>query len=369
MIHQGHAVVESQGVLIAECGPGEFLGEAGSGSSGVMETHLGGDQRSSKSMASLMDLMTLVFLGYRSISLKWTDLGNKNYGQDGRHAFFGIHWIDWDLCITVQESRRFLVVMFWNGFSFPSKLQLETTFRGRWQSWAFPKPPVLQSGRRRRSSHTRWRWLFHPFSDEKSPPKLIFVSFLLFFPVNSWRYLQKFTATPPKTNMEPQNWWFVDVSPFLRVYFQVPCWFSGVYLLHQPPRFAQMSGTFDAGGVRWIPRRASEIKRALVFLRGANLGWFQDANNPFKPQLLGLGEVYTKASTDFSKRFKSDNWSIIVSIRTTTSNFLWTATFQIVVTHFARCEMRRLWIRELQRTSMRKPASNWPPNPSALAKG
>lgn len=30
MIHQGHAVVESQGVLIAECGPGEFLGEAGS---------------------------------------------------------------------------------------------------------------------------------------------------------------------------------------------------------------------------------------------------------------------------------------------------------------------------------------------------
>lgn len=94
MIHQGHAVVESQGVLIAECGPGEFLGEAGSGSSGVMETHLGGDRRSSKSMASLMDLMTLVFLGYRSISLKWTDLGNKNYGQDGRHAFFGIHWID-----------------------------------------------------------------------------------------------------------------------------------------------------------------------------------------------------------------------------------------------------------------------------------
>lgn len=45
MIHQGHAVVESQGVLIAECGPGEFLGEAGSGSSGVMETHLGGSKK------------------------------------------------------------------------------------------------------------------------------------------------------------------------------------------------------------------------------------------------------------------------------------------------------------------------------------
>ena len=27
---------------------------------------------------------------------------------------------------------------------------------------------------------------------------------------------------PPKTNMEPQNWWFVDVSPFPRGYFQVP---------------------------------------------------------------------------------------------------------------------------------------------------
>ena len=28
MIHQGTAMVESQGVFIAECGPGEFLGEA-----------------------------------------------------------------------------------------------------------------------------------------------------------------------------------------------------------------------------------------------------------------------------------------------------------------------------------------------------
>ena len=34
--------------------------------------------------------------------------------------------------------------------------------------------------------------------------------------------------TPPKTNMEPQNWWFVDVSPLSRGYFQVPCLFSGV---------------------------------------------------------------------------------------------------------------------------------------------
>ena len=145
-----------------------------------------------------------------------------------------------------------------------------------------------------------------PFSDEKSPPKLILVSFLLFFPVNSWRYLQKFTATPPKTNMEPQNWWFVDVSPFLRVYFQVPCWFSGVYLLHQPPRFAQMSGTFDAGGVRWIPRRASEIKRALVFLRGANLGWFQDANN------LSLScWVWVKYTQKLQQIFRKDSSQII----------------------------------------------------------
>ena len=29
--------------------------------------------------------------------------------------------------------------------------------------------------------------------------------------------------TPPKTNMEPQNWSFVDVSPFPRGYVQVPC--------------------------------------------------------------------------------------------------------------------------------------------------
>ena len=35
--------------------------------------------------------------------------------------------------------------------------------------------------------------------------------------------------TPLKINMEPKNWWFVDVSPFPRGYFQVPCLFSGVY--------------------------------------------------------------------------------------------------------------------------------------------
>ena len=29
--------------------------------------------------------------------------------------------------------------------------------------------------------------------------------------------------TPPKTNMEAKNWWFVDVSPFPRGHFQVPC--------------------------------------------------------------------------------------------------------------------------------------------------
>ena len=35
-------------------------------------------------------------------------------------------------------------------------------------------------------------------------------------------------GTPPKTNMEPKNCLFVDVSPFPRGYFQVPCLFSGV---------------------------------------------------------------------------------------------------------------------------------------------
>ncbi len=34
---------------------------------------------------------------------------------------------------------------------------------------------------------------------------------------------------PPKTNMEPNNWWFVDVSPLPRGYFQVPCLLLGVY--------------------------------------------------------------------------------------------------------------------------------------------
>ena len=39
----------------------------------------------------------------------------------------------------------------------------------------------------------------------------------------------KRSLTPPKINMEPENWWFVDVSPFPKGCFQVPCLFSGVY--------------------------------------------------------------------------------------------------------------------------------------------
>ena len=41
-----------------------------------------------------------------------------------------------------------------------------------------------------------------------------------------WTYMEQSTAmysTPPKTNMEPKKWWFVDVSPFPRGYVQVPC--------------------------------------------------------------------------------------------------------------------------------------------------
>ena len=30
-------------------------------------------------------------------------------------------------------------------------------------------------------------------------------------------------VTPPKTSMEPKNWWLVGVSSFRREYFQVPC--------------------------------------------------------------------------------------------------------------------------------------------------
>lgn len=128
MIHQGHAVVESQGVLIAECGPGEFLGEAGGwGSAGVMEPILfGGAQRSSKSMASLREISPKLvhclgwchimtrcfFLGYRSISLKWTDLGNKKLWTRWTTRIF---WNSLDRLRFrehVQKSRRFLVVMF-----------------------------------------------------------------------------------------------------------------------------------------------------------------------------------------------------------------------------------------------------------------
>ena len=40
--------------------------------------------------------------------------------------------------------------------------------------------------------------------------------------------------TPPKTNIDPKNWWFVDVSPFPRRYFLIPAVsFSGEYFVVQ----------------------------------------------------------------------------------------------------------------------------------------
>ena len=35
------------------------------------------------------------------------------------------------------------------------------------------------------------------------------------------------SSTPPKTNMEPKNWWFVDVSPFPRNIFRFHVSFQG----------------------------------------------------------------------------------------------------------------------------------------------
>ena len=41
----------------------------------------------------------------------------------------------------------------------------------------------------------------------------------------TWQWKVKFWIrdTPSKTKMAPKNWWFVDVFPFPRGYFQVPC--------------------------------------------------------------------------------------------------------------------------------------------------
>ena len=60
----------------------------------------------------------------------------------------------------------------------------------------------------------RWTWDIPAFGDP------------------TWHALAWPVYTPPKTNMEPQNWWFVDVSPLSRGYFQVPCLFSGVYIMN-----------------------------------------------------------------------------------------------------------------------------------------
>ena len=34
-----------------------------------------------------------------------------------------------------------------------------------------------------------------------------------------WNYGEILKTTPKKLNMEPKNWWFVDVSPFCKVVF------------------------------------------------------------------------------------------------------------------------------------------------------
>ena len=41
---------------------------------------------------------------------------------------------------------------------------------------------------------------------------------------------QKKIGTPPKSNMEPENGGLEDDFPFQTGDFQVPCWFSGVYV-------------------------------------------------------------------------------------------------------------------------------------------
>ena len=43
--------------------------------------------------------------------------------------------------------------------------------------------------------------------------------------------------TPPKANMEPNTWWFVDVSPFPRGYFQVPAVSFWVFSRRRNPIF------------------------------------------------------------------------------------------------------------------------------------
>ena len=86
--------------------------------------------------------------------------------------------------------------------------------------------------------------------------------FLFWFTINmnfrfhlSFRVYILTQTTPPKTNMEPNSWWFVDVSPFPRVYVQ-----SSMLV-------------FEGVSLEFLCRRNQNTKIPV--------GALTDANNPF----------------------------------------------------------------------------------------
>ena len=76
--------------------------------------------------------------------------------------------------------------------------------------------PQFNAGERKRTLR------FSPLSGSvESQVKVPFLS-------TSHNYLHvAMSHTPPKTNMEPKNWWFVVVSPIPRVYFRFHVNFQG----------------------------------------------------------------------------------------------------------------------------------------------
>ena len=108
--------------------------------------------------------------------------------------------------------------------------------------------------------------------------------------------------TPPKTNMEPKNWWFVDVSPFPRGYFQVPavcfqgCIFLFLILLGEMIQF----DSYFSNGLKPSPSHSCASKvfriameRSDAFEELLDSSWYHGrfltiTGAPMNPKMVGF---------------------------------------------------------------------------------
>ena len=121
--------------------------------------------------------------------------------------------------------------------------------------------------------------------------------FSVIFAGRFWRF--HITKTPKmcgsmfthwKINMEPQNWWFVDVFPSLRMHFQVPCDFCLSILVHLRTivkyNVELNRATFYYGTLVLLPTIIITYLSFGVFFMSHEVGVSWSSNKPFFSMFL-----------------------------------------------------------------------------------